>query len=132
MPGEDLGVWSIVSVKVGRLVAAQLVSPKEQRVVLTPGPPATVRVRVTTALGTPVPIVGAWFEDPHSDGPVKCAPESSWGRWGEVDLDGSTTAVLEVPPGPRRCVFLRTQRGDVVGMRAPTSAGKSARELRLP
>lgn len=128
---NDLGVWSVVSVKVGRLVAAQMVAPNEQRVVLTPGPPATLRVRVT-AFGKPVPLSQAWFEDVLPDSPMECVAFQSWGRWGLVDLDGATTAVLEVPPGARRCVFLQTESGDVVATRAPTSAGTSARAVWLP
>ena len=128
---SELGVWSVVSVKVGRLVAAQMVAPNEQRVVLTPGPPATLRVRVT-AFGKAVPLSQAWFEDVSPESPMECVAFQSWGRWGQVDLDGATTAVLEVPPGARRCVFLRTETGDVVATRAPMSAGPSAREVRLP
>ena len=108
-----------------------MVAPNEQRVVLTPGPPATLRVRVT-AFGKAVPLSQAWFEDVSPESPMECVAFQSWGRWGQVDLDGATTAVLEVPPGARRCVFLRTETGDVVATRAPMSAGPSAREVRLP
>lgn len=127
----DLGVWSVVSVKVGRLVAAQLVRPTESRVVLTPGPPATMRIRVK-ALATPVPLSRAWFEDVTPDSTMECASRQSWGRWGEVALGGATTAVLEVPPGARRCVFLQTDTGDVVAVRAPTSAGIITKDLQIP
>ncbi|MDP3499866.1 MAG: hypothetical protein Q8S33_06015 [Myxococcales bacterium] len=128
----DLGVWSVVSVKVGRLVAAQLVRPTESRVVLTPGPPATMRIRVK-ALSTPVPLSRAWFEDVSPDSEmVECLWYRSWGRWGEVDLGGATTAVLEVPPGARRCVFFETTSGDVVAVRAPTSAGTITKDLQIP
>jgi hypothetical protein len=137
-------VWSVVSVKVGRLVAAQLVGPNEQRVTLTPGPAATMRVRVTAA-GKSLPLARAWFEDVLPDSPMECAPESSWGRWGMVDLAGATTALLEVPPGARRCVFIEAQVGtvadeghgtvralEVVSVRAPVSPGQSTHALHLP
>lgn len=124
------GVWSVVSVKVGRLVAARLVRPDESRVVLTVGPPATMRVRVK-GLSTSVSLSRAWFEDllPHM--PVECVSHASWGRWGTVDLGGATVAVLEVPPGERRCVFLETSTGEVVAVRAPTRAGATTTELKL-
>ncbi|MBM4780107.1 MAG: hypothetical protein GQE15_20580 [Archangiaceae bacterium] len=127
---DERGVWSVVAVKVGKLVAAQLVAPSQQRVVLSPAPPATLRVQVK-AMKTPLPLVRAWFEELLPDAENRCAPHESWGRWSSVSLDGSTTATLEVPPGSRRCVFVQTASGDVVGTAAPTASGTSVRTLQL-
>lgn len=129
-PDAELGVWSVVSVKVGRLVAAQLVAPSQQRVVLSPAPPAMLRLQVK-AMKTPMPLARAWFEDLLPGAESRCAPHESWGRWGELALDGSTIATLEVPPGNRRCVFVQTATGDVVGTAAPTASGTSVRTLQL-
>ena len=130
-PGTGQGVWSVVSVRVGQLVAAKLVGPDEKQVVLTPGRPAKLKVRVIES-GRPARLSRTWFEDVLPDFELECDPLESSSRWGGADLDGGTTAVLEVPPGARRCVFVQTQSGEVVGVRAPKSPGTSTTELRLP
>lgn len=127
---DELGVWSVVSVKVGKLVAAQLVAPNAQQVVLTPGPPAILRLQVK-AMKTPLPLARAWFEDLLPDEQRKCAAHESWGRWGAVDLNGATVATLEVPPGNRRCVFVQTTSGEVAATAAPAGPGTSVRTLQL-
>ncbi len=129
-PNTEFGVWSVVSVKVGKLVAAKLVAPNARQVVLTPAPPARLRLQVK-AMKTPLPLARAWFEDLLPDEQGKCAARQSWGRWGELTLDGSTVATLEVPPGSRRCVFVQTASGEVAGTPAPTTPGTTVKTLQL-
>lgn len=128
-PAGEFGVWSVAYVRRGKLAAARLVSPTDTRVVLTPGPVAQLRLRVM-AEGKPLSISSVWFSDALPDDEFDCGPMEAWGFWGHRDFGDVTIAVVEVPPGPRRSVFVRTGT-DVTSMKAPKSAGTFTRDLTL-
>lgn len=128
---DEPGVWSIVAVRVGRRVAARLVSPSETQVALTPVPPITMKVSVKAGK-TALPLERLWFSDVAPGEPIACTVEAGLARWGIRALDGETEVTVDAPPGDRRCLFVEVNAGEVLqtmGLRVPSKGGSTVRRV---